>query len=168
MTRRGHSLIELLAVMTASMTLLGITVGLLHRALQMQSATRYKLEIERSSLALARQFRADVETAEAIFTERGGRDAPDLIRLQIPGAGEVAYRAGPAALHRYQSHSSPIGPRHEAYRMPSEMVWAATRQGQLIQLTGHRQPRPDSRGHDIEVLARTRLSPLAFNRREAE
>lgn len=158
MTRRGHTLIELLAVMTATMTLLGVTAGLLHRGLRTQSAARHLLEWDHASLVLARHFRQDVAAATSIdIPEEVVPTAVDsrapIIRLQLPEAGEVTYRVGFKALLRHQEFRSAAGPRHEAYRMPAEMVWQVRQQGQLVQLSGQREGSPQARPHDVEIVA---------------
>lgn len=158
MSRRGHTLIELLAVMTASMTLLGTTAGLLHRALRTQSSTRHQLELEHAALRLARQIRRDVAAAtevsipeEAIPTAVAPPSA--LIRLHLPEEGEVTYRVGSKAVHRYQDQIGSAGPLHEAYRMPAGMAWRADLQGPLLRLSGRREATPGNRPHDIEIAA---------------
>ena len=158
MKQRGHTLIELLAVMTASMTLLGVAAGLLHRALRTQASTRHLLELEHSGLLLARQFRSDVAAATDIrITTDSPKAAADirtpLIRLQLPVAGEVVYQAGIKALHRYQDRRSPDAPLHEAYRMPAGMAWQVEQAGALIHLNGRHAATTQARPHDIDILA---------------
>ena len=159
MKQRGHTLIELLAVMTASMTLLGVAAGLLHRALRTQASTRHLLELEHSGLLLARQFRSDVAAATDIRITTDSAQAADvdtttpLIRLQLPVAGEVVYQAGIKALHRYQDQRSSDAPLHEAYRMPAGMAWRAEQAGPLIRLNGRHAATTHARPHDIDILA---------------
>lgn len=173
MKRRGHSLLELLAVMTAAMTLLATAASLLHQSLHQQSRTRQQLEFQQSALVLARQFRHDLARATTVslgpITEAvTAADAPPLIRLSLPRDGEIIYRVGLTSLQRHEEGAGAIGPRHEAYRMPRVMTWQAEWQGRLVRLVGRRVATSDSPRHEVEVLAGLEPASLGDRREEAK
>jgi hypothetical protein len=64
--RRGLSLVELMVAMTGVSMVLATTAALLHGVMRAQSESRRFFDDERSSVRLARQWRADLHAAESI------------------------------------------------------------------------------------------------------
>lgn len=114
MNRRGMSLLELLAVMTATTVVTGVATGLLHRAMSLQSASRRTLERERAIFAMARQFRADARTAIAV--ERSDGEGDEIVALPQPGDRRVWWRRTDEGLARLESDSDGRR-RREDYRI---------------------------------------------------
>lgn len=108
--RRGISLVELLTVMSGFVVLLSLCAGLMHKAMQTQSRTRYFFEAERTALRLADQFRADVHRALALEAE--SEDASGvvdvLVLLSLPGNEKVSYRREGASVVRILSHEDDV------------------------------------------------------------
>jgi len=113
MKRRGISLVELLAVMTATVVVTGIATGLLHRSLERQSASRRVLERERAIFAASRQVRADVRRATSVERPDGGEA---LLLLVLAEHARVAWRATDEGLERVQVDASGRR-RREDYRL---------------------------------------------------
>ena len=79
MTRRGHgacrrgaSLFELMAAMTAASVVMATSVGLVHRSFTFESRSRQVLADERTTARLARQFRSDIHQARCVRCEGAG------------------------------------------------------------------------------------------------
>ena len=97
--RRGVSLVELLAAMTAASVVMATSLGLVHRSFSFESRSRGILADERTALRLARQFRADVH--EAVTATGGPDDVPGgvLVAIGCP-ASRITYRRQAAGLVR--------------------------------------------------------------------
>lgn len=86
--RRGHTLVELVAVIGASMAIMGITVALIHSTFDAERSLRRQLAARQAVERLAESFREDVRSAgEATL----GSDPP---RCTLDGEGgtSIVYR----------------------------------------------------------------------------
>lgn len=142
--RRGASLVELLAVMTATSVVMTVGVGLVHRTLRLQSHTRHDLEHDHTALALGRHVRADVREATAAVTD----DPAALLVLRSAAGAEVRYRVTPRGLERVATTTGG-GTRREDYELP-RLRWRATCAGRLVTLAGT-GPEPPQRPLRVEV-----------------
>lgn len=131
MNRRGASLVELLAVITATSVVLAVGTGLIHRALGLQSASRHHLEHDRTALVLGRRFRADAHDAVRLDGEPAG---DRLLRIETARGESIDYFATPVGLRRLGTHAGGTATR-EDYRLPVGTVWRIERDGPLLRLT---------------------------------
>ena len=131
MNRRGASLVELLAVITATSVVLTIGAGLIHRALGLQAASRHHLEHDRTALALGRRFRADVHAARALDGTAAGQR---LLRITTARGEAIDYLATPAGLRRLATADGSRATR-EDYRLGAGTVWRVEAEGALVRLT---------------------------------
>lgn len=154
MKRPAYSLVELLVVLTASISGLGIATGLMHRGLSLQSQARSLCDEERTALRLARQFRTDIHLARAIrIPSRPDESTQEsLIEIELATQGRVTYGVHDQAVVRQASSSAP-GPRVEAYRCPAGTTWWVEQSGGTVSLAGSTAPTPRRRPYDIRVIA---------------
>lgn len=145
MTRRGHgacrrgaSLFELMAAMTAASVVMATSVGLVHRSFTFESRSRQVLADERTTARLARQFRSDVHQARCVRcdgageqTERGGET---LVVIEVP-EGSIRYRLMETSLTRLMSDAHG-GTHRESYRFSRPVSWTASHDGTLVSLQG--------------------------------
>jgi len=149
MKRRGVSLVELLAVISATSVVLAVGSGLLHRALSLQSATRLHLEHDRTALALGRQFRDDVHAAvEADVAAGPGR----VVRVGRSDGVTVEYAATCGGLRR-RARGPDGGVIVEDYRFPAGTVWTAVIDGPVLLLSGSGAA-PGGPVCDVELVGR--------------
>lgn len=151
--RRGASLFELMAAMTAASVVMATSVALVHRSFSFESRSRQSLSDERTSLRLARQFRADAHAALAVRCEPDGQvsgaaaeaaaEAPapgdvapatTLLTMHGPG-GSITYRQTGGTLLRLATSAAGDAHRdHYAFSRP--VAWTAACQGRLVSLQG--------------------------------
>ena len=133
-SRRGVSLVELLAAMTAASVVMATSLGLVHRSFSFESRSRGILADERTALRLARQFRADVH--EAITATGGPDDAPGggLVAIGCP-ASRITYRREAAGLVRLTELTTGAATR-EQYSFSRPVEWAMRTEGRLVSLSG--------------------------------
>lgn len=151
--RRGVSLLELLAVMTTCGVIVSVGVGLVHRALRLESTSRDVLERERTALVLGRQFRHDVRTATQAVVSAAASVGETVVELRYPAGERVVYVVQLTTLERIAERA---GRRvRESFAVRSGTRWTATREGRLVALAG-RSDEPAGAGPqtDIEVIAR--------------
>ncbi|MBU6277444.1 MAG: hypothetical protein KGQ61_12480 [Planctomycetes bacterium] len=148
MKRRGASLVELLAVITATSVILATGSGLIHRALSLQSASRHHLEHDRTALALGRRFRADVHDAVRVDAAPVG---DRLLRVFTARDGTIDYVVTPAGLRRVGT--GPGAGVREDYRLPAGTVWRIEREGALVRLSATTTA-VNAPACDVEILAR--------------
>ncbi len=84
--RRGYTLIEMLAFITASVTLMGVSMALIHSAFNAERSLRGQLARRQAFDRLAESFRRDAHTAEqvSIVTDPpqcvlGGEGQPSIV-----------------------------------------------------------------------------------------
>lgn len=132
--RRGISLIELLAAMTAASVVMATAVGLVHRSFSLESRSRQVLGDERTAVRLARQFRADVHAAVGVRGAAG--QAADAVIVVIDAAdGSVTYRHTATGLGRLVEQAAGEVSREE-YRFSRPVTWSAECQERLVSLRG--------------------------------
>jgi hypothetical protein len=146
MTRRGHgacrrgaSLFELMAAMTAASVVMATSVGLVHRSFTYESRSRQVLADERTAARLARQFRSDVHQARCVRCEGAGEPSqhgsePLLLVIEVP-EGSIRYRLMETSLARLMSDAHG-GTHRESYRFSRPVSWTASHDGTLISLQG--------------------------------
>ena len=138
--RRGVSLFELMAAMTAASVVMATSVGLVHRSFTFESRSRQVLADERTAARLARQFRSDIHQARSVQcegaggqTERGGEPLV-LVVIEVP-EGSIRYRLMETSLTRLMSDAA--GETHrESYRFSRPVSWTASHVGTLVSLQG--------------------------------
>ena len=132
--RRGISLIELLAAMTAASVVMATAVGLVHRSFSLESRSRQVLGDERTAVRLARQFRADVHAAVGVRCAAG--QAADGVIVVIDAAdGYVTYRHTATGLGRVAEQATGEVAREE-FRFSRPVTWTADCQERLVSLRG--------------------------------
>ena len=132
--RRGISLIELLAAMTAASVVMATAVGLVHRSFSLESRSRQVLGDERTAVRLARQFRADVHAAVGVRCAAG--QAADTVIVVIDAAdGSVTYRHTATGLARFAEQATGEVGREE-FRFSRPVAWTADSQERLVSLRG--------------------------------
>lgn len=132
--RRGISLIELLAAMTAASVVMATAAGLVHRSFTFESRSRQVLGDERTAVRLARQFREDVHAATDVRCRTAGAADPAIVVIEGPH-GTVTYRATDAGLVRLVDHPAG-GVSREDYRVSRPITWTADCQERLVSLRG--------------------------------
>jgi hypothetical protein len=168
--RRGASLAELLAVMTAMGVVMSVSAGLVHTGMRLQSSSRQDLERDRTAMRLARQFRDDVRQALSVKTA-GTLRVEDLqndpsatvLRLVLPADTTVEYRGSPKGLSRLRIADGRTA--HEDFVFDAPLQWTAAEVDECLVLTGRpleataasqREPRP----LEVEVVAAMRTGGL--------
>jgi prepilin-type N-terminal cleavage/methylation domain-containing protein len=132
--RRGMSLLELLAAMTAASVVTATAAGLVHRSFAFESRSRQVLGDEQTALRLARQFRADVHAARAVQPEPAAAAGHVLVVLDGP-AGRITYRPTGTGLERVVGPADGAVAR-ENYRFSRPVRWMADRNAGLVSLRG--------------------------------
>jgi prepilin-type N-terminal cleavage/methylation domain-containing protein len=158
--RRGMSLVELLAAMTAASVVIATSAVLVHRSFTFEARSRQVLADERAALTLARQFRADVHAAPAVQSEPGLEAKQPLVAFDGP-AGRVTYQAvGSRLVRLVEPLAGAVG--REDYVFSRPLAWAVEVEGGLVTLRGAatseavRQPR-----FAVEVVATCQAPPGA-------
>lgn len=115
-SRRGISLIELLAVLSGCSVALGLTASLLHQTMRAQSHTRDFFDVERNAQRLARQFRSDVHAAAADSIDdidaEGASDG-ELLRLRLHDGQTISYQRAAEKIIRIVSQTDAPTAREE-------------------------------------------------------
>jgi hypothetical protein len=132
--RRGISLIELLAAMTAATVVMGTAMSLVHTSYRFESRSRIVRADERVALRLARQFRTDIHEAQsATLLREAAADAP-LVVLTGP-TGRIAYRPLAQGLLRTTQPDSDQ-PTREEFLFSRPIIWTTAAEGLLVSLSG--------------------------------
>lgn len=169
--RRGASLAELLAVMTAMGVVMSVSAGLVHTGMRLQSASRQELERDRTAMRLARQFRDDVRQAFSVTAAEPltGDDLPSatVLQLVLPADTTVEYRSGPRGLSRLRTAGGRTA--HEDFVFDVPLQWTAAEVGECLVLTGRSLEATTAGLHgprplEVEVVAVTR--PAGFGVQE--
>lgn len=159
--RRGHTLIELLVLITVGSTLMGIAAGALHLLFKMEHNGRQRRELQASQARLADQFRRDVRAAQRLKPS----DAPNRHRVvwQLElGAGEaIQYRCEPGGVSRSEISQGKPG-RQEWYPLAdsSEVQLETTSEGpaQIVSLRIASLGEPDSAIPSLSLRVDARLA----------
>lgn len=131
--RRGASLLELLATMTAASIVMATAVGLVHRSYALETRSRHAGADERTALRLARLFRADVHTAGTARCAAGA-DVAWLIVLDGPST-TVTYTATATGLARITAPTDGP-PTREDFEFSRGSSWSARCERRLVTLSG--------------------------------
>lgn len=131
--RRGASLLELLATMTAASVVMATAVGLVHRSYALETRSRLAGADERTALRLARLFRADVHTAGTARCAAAA-DAAWLVVLDGPST-TVTYAATATGLAR-TTVAVDGPPTREDFVFSRGASWSARCAGRLVTLSG--------------------------------
>jgi len=117
MTRRGYTLIEMLAVLSAGTVLLSITAFVLHLLMQAEQAGRTHVHQASVSGKLAEQFRSDVRTA---WRQSSGRvNMPYEARFVLSDNRIVTYGVSEGEVER-REYLHGRQQRQESYALPAE------------------------------------------------
>lgn len=131
--RRGASLFELMAAMSAATVVIATAAALVHRTFTLESRSRAVVADERAALRLARQFRTDIHEAAAVSFPCSDTDAP---LVAITGAeGGVVYRATDSGLVRLATSGTAEAAR-ESFSFSRPVTWHAATDGGLVTLSG--------------------------------
>jgi Tfp pilus assembly protein PilW len=131
--RRGASLFELMAAMSAASVVIATSTTLVHRTFTIESRSRAVIADERTALRLARQFRTDIHEAATVLVSGGTPDTP-LVEFTV-AEGSVVYRATDTGLLRIAASDSAETAR-EGFSFTKPVAWHATRDGRLVTLSG--------------------------------
>lgn len=131
--RRGASLFELMAAMSAASVVVATSATLVHRMFTIESRSRAVVADERTSLRLARQFRTDVHEGVLVAVSSEDSDAP---LLDIAGGeGSVRYRVTESGLLRVAMSGTAEACR-ESFSFSRPVTWTVSRDGRLVTLSG--------------------------------
>lgn len=158
-SRRGVSLLELLAVMTACGVIVSVGVGLVHRALRLESASRDLLERERTALVLGRRFRLDVRSATQASVSAIATTGDTVVELRYPAGERVAYVIRDGLLERLAERAG--RDTRESFAVRPGTRWTASREGRLVTLAG-RSDEPVGTGPQTDIELVARLGTLAL------
>lgn len=132
--RRGVSLVELTVAMAGVSTVITSTALLVHGAMRAHSSSRRFFDDERTSVRLARHFRADAHAATGARTPAG----EGIVSFRLPSGRSVEYRRpeGSRRIERreYAADGTTEGPREDFSFGPGFGV-AVTVGGDVVRLT---------------------------------
>lgn len=132
--RRGASLFELMAAMSAATVVIATAAALVHRTFTIESRSRAVVADERAALRLARQFRADIHEATSVTCPGSDTDAP-LVAITSAEDGIVYYRATGSGLVRLATSGTAEAAR-ESFSFSRPVTWHAAADGGLVTLSG--------------------------------
>ncbi len=115
--RRAISLVELLLVMSASTVVLSLSGVLLHRAMVVQMESRSRMNVERTSLRLANQFRSDVHAAGDVKPDAAHNTAGVFLHL-TEGDRAIDYSRENGNVLRVESGGN-LPARREVFEFPA-------------------------------------------------
>ena len=124
-SRRGISLIEVVAAATLGSLIIGLAVTSLLLAIRNSDAAHYDLAARNEQNRLARQFRCDVHAARQAMFDPG----PDLVTLS-DGTRQIRYRRDGNSIERSETSiidSAPANRRpatRETFRIPPDDLLA--------------------------------------------
>lgn len=123
--RSAYTLLEMIVVMSVSVTVLTLSATYLHRIMTVSSQAAKFLKAEQTGLRLSRQFRQDVLLATSVeVTERAGDEGVIVLLLHQPQStgGDLEYRFASAHATRTMQLDSGAVSR-EQYRFPDGTRW---------------------------------------------
>ena len=129
--RRAYTLIEMLVVIAATVTLLGIALGILHTLIRLERGSRREVRQRTAIGRLAIQFRRDMHAAEELTdsTEPGSEGAPRAWQLSTAAGPVIEYRVEPEELIRTERTENEIL-RQESFCLPKESTVSIDRIGE--------------------------------------
>ena len=155
MSRRGFTLIEMLAAITVGSVMLGIGVGILHVLLRAEGTGRERVHQTQVLSRLAEQFRSDVGAAVRQIPAQG--DRPKQWQFALADNRTVTYRALPGEVRRDERTADKLV-RQESYALPEgyTAVISVEREAKpaVASLVIAREPTPLAAGREMRVAAR--------------
>jgi prepilin-type N-terminal cleavage/methylation domain-containing protein len=118
-SRRGHTLVEMIVVMTVGAMLLGIAVSVLHVLMRVEQSGRAHVERHETLARLADQFREDVHAASV----KPAADGESVWRLDLAADRTVRYAAEKGRITREERMGDKTASR-ESYIMPDDYTAA--------------------------------------------
>lgn len=116
MNRRAFTLVELLVSMSVGSTLLVLAIGMVHRAMTLETTARGRAATHRTALRLADQFRRDIHHASAVSLPEGSNgNAPAQLRIELPNQEPTTYAATDRGVIRLQQLASEQTRREEFF-----------------------------------------------------
>ena len=106
--KQAFTLMELLIVMSAASTLMLLAIGMIHRAMQLESQGRRRAELGRTAIRLSTEFRRDIHAGRSVSIESGSNGATSAgaipgiraadaerttLQVDLPGLGGITYVA---------------------------------------------------------------------------
>lgn len=107
-TRRGISMVELLAVLSGCSVILTTSGMLIHRAMHAQSQTRHYFDVERAAWRLSDQFRRDVHQALSATSGEAEADENVLLQLDLGDGESISYQRSKERVTRILSRNSRV------------------------------------------------------------
>jgi len=98
---QGFTLVELLLSMTVGSVLMALALGMVHRAMRVESTAHTHAGVERTATRLSRQFRHDIHQAESVFIGDQPAGASSL-RLMVPDKNPITYQVEKSRVRREQ------------------------------------------------------------------
>jgi type II secretory pathway component PulJ len=111
--RRGLSLIELVAAVSACSVILTTCAVLLHRVMRADSDSRSFGDIERTAARLSNQFRDDVHQASAASLDHSKTDNEVVLKLKLPKDQSLEYSCAAGRVLRMLTQNGKAGAREE-------------------------------------------------------
>ncbi len=115
-TRSGFTLVEVMAAISVGSILLVLSMGVVHRVLNVESHSRDQARIQRSLSRLSHDFRRDVQRASSIE-----QNLESLVKLRFSDKSTITYRLIEGNLHRTQESQEKTQQR-ESYLLPADAV----------------------------------------------
>lgn len=152
-TRRGYSLIEMLAAITLSALVLGIAVTVLMKfdRQERQSGLRYKQTSD--LMRLADQFRADVHAATSVADPQYDAPAEVVVVCHLPGDSQVEYRRMKQHLVRVTSDSQG-NERQERFLFTPVTEFTIEKTAPAIVVGSPPEPIETDRGQFVKLIVR--------------
>jgi len=123
MRRRAYSLIEILVVIAAGTTMMGIALGLLSMLIRLEEGSRDEVRRQTVINRLADQFRRDVHAADRLTVPDapGGEDSQPVWQFPLQPEHVVEYRAGQGELVRMErADGEPLN--RESFLLPTDVT----------------------------------------------
>lgn len=121
--RRGYTLIEMVVVMTAAATIMGLVVGLLFLLMEFGEGSREQVAQGVALRQLAEQFRCDAHAAGelAAADEPGAKDSEAAWKLRLAEDHVIDYRVDEAELVRIERAGGKVV-RTSGFSLPEDAV----------------------------------------------
>ena len=155
MSRRGFTLIEMLAAITVGSVMLGIGVGILHLLLRAEGTGRERVHKTQVLTHLAEQFRNDM--GAAVKQTLAQSDRPKQWQFALADNRTVTYRALPGEVRRDERTADKLV-RQESYTLPEGYaaaikVFEYQAKPAEVNLVIARDPTPLAAGREMRIIA---------------
>lgn len=165
--RHGFTLIELMIALGATTVLLGVSAGLVHRAMNAHAVARHRATMQHEAMRLSRQLRDDLRYAESLATSEGEFK---LTIRRSDAAATLAYTLSDGAVLRELQGDAGTPSHRETYRFAQGVSLAAEQQDAAqrvaIRLV-HKQAAPDASPRTLLHVEATLGSRLRIQPRRA-